>query len=808
MVFSRSGIILLSLATMVHGHPPGPGGSFLEPPDPSKELGRFEASSVAESFALDNAEVLPGAPWLPGLAAGKARVPVILVCFPETPEKDKVPPELVRERFFGTGENRSRSVGRYLHEISHGKIHLEGVVTPWITMPKAQAEYVKTQGTLSREFFETLSGFLPNHLVKMDEFDCDELELDAPPKTDDNEIDGPVILLAAEIKQVNSAASLGAFRSWIEWTGTAGWAPGQRHDPIMCGGVKLSSYCVSSVFKHKELFHDAAKRQLFDIGTVAHEVLHLYGLPDLYYDPRNEAISNGTGTGIGVGGWCAMSSGSYGRFADASTSAETSPMMLNPLMRGWLNPEMELMAEQDGIYPCEPASHRGRYWRIPLDEAGGQRALLVEFRNADANADQSPPPNAKDWDQQLDTPGFLIWEVDESVGLIDGIRRNRIRVQDKWLIRLVQQDAPHERELNAAPASASDLWTSPAHLYQHPESKIILSDFDTTKGQFTLKHPAAAGADDGVAGAPAVIAGEALAASPASLDDVQFLRSLDASLVRLAKMPEAMIDAEPGLQYREALRLLHRNLQGGGEKTITSGEVSLRPNEAPKTHAEVLLSEIASADRAEHEVKGVLREDSSTFYSLENLTLPKSGTQKQSLDQQWRRVQEKLGSPAAMKWTSQEKVNEAVEVVRTAATSTKGKTRISQVLRRPTVASADGKDLQIFGAELLSTARSDGTADHSWIFAVKPEVLEELAETMKDRKTEITREKVEAFCREKLRLGNRLRQDGWKFTQGVEAATGKETWQVEIPLSSGRGSLMLDLNKDEETRSLKIVRLR
>jgi immune inhibitor A len=126
------------------------------------------------------------------------------------------------------------------------------------------------------------------------------------------------------------------------------------------------------------------------VGTFAHELGHLLGLPDLY---------DATLSSFGLGAWSLMSYGSWG--GNGSRPVGLDPWSKSRL--GFIEP-VEVDTNVEGFQlPCiEDGPHALRLWS---EGAGGPQYFLLENRRA------------KSWDASLDYygEGLLLYHVDERI---------------------------------------------------------------------------------------------------------------------------------------------------------------------------------------------------------------------------------------------------------------------------------------------------------------------------------------------------------------------------------------------------------
>ena len=146
--------------------------------------------------------------------------------------------------------------------------------------------------------------------------------------------------------------------------------------------------------------------QMKPIGVLAHELGHIFGLPDLY---------DTDGTSGGIGNWCVMSGGSYG--GDGShegTPAQFSAWCKEKL--GWINP-----VNISSYIPSQPIQYVEKYPELykfyPKGIVSGNEYFLVENRQK------------KGYDQYLPESGLLIWHIDNSISSNSNDSRRKVDLE-------------------------------------------------------------------------------------------------------------------------------------------------------------------------------------------------------------------------------------------------------------------------------------------------------------------------------------------------------------------------------------------
>lgn len=160
------------------------------------------------------------------------------------------------------------------------------------------------------------------------------------------------------------------------------------------------------------------------IGVFAHELGHIFNLPDLY------DISN---QGEGLGGWCLMASGSYG--GDQRNSNKPSHMSAWCKIRlGWLTP-INVTGEINNLQ-IPPVEYNPVVYRLSKNAAFEKEYFLIENRQK------------KGFDVSLIESGLLIYHVDDEVPLQNN--------PDHYKVDLEQADGIRNLNLGSNRGDAGD----------------------------------------------------------------------------------------------------------------------------------------------------------------------------------------------------------------------------------------------------------------------------------------------------------------------------------------------------------------
>ncbi|MDH3892045.1 MAG: M6 family metalloprotease domain-containing protein [candidate division Zixibacteria bacterium] len=336
---------------------------------------------------------------------GQFRVLAILVDFDDNVAA--VPGGSFDSLIFGS---QGATVSEYYREVSYDLVQLASVDLPsevgWQRAPEDYAYYVNnSNGT----------GAYPNNSQKLVE---DLVDLVDPlvdfsnyDNNDDGEVDGLLVIHAGRGAEYGGGSD-------VIWSHK--WNINNRYRD----GVNISSYTIQPEFL--SVPGDQT------IGVIAHELGHVFGLPDLY---DTDYSSNG------VGKWGLMSFGSWlgpqGKGESPSHLCAWSKMQL-----GWLTPldvidaltaETILNAEQNDI----------AYRLYSADTVDGEY-FLIENRQRIG------------FDSYLPATGLLIWHIDDAQSNNSGEWYPGLATSTHYQVALEQADGLYELEHKGDHGDAGD----------------------------------------------------------------------------------------------------------------------------------------------------------------------------------------------------------------------------------------------------------------------------------------------------------------------------------------------------------------
>jgi M6 family metalloprotease-like protein len=401
--------LLAPLHVVAQPTPPPPGRTF--PPSVLKMMRedpeafqfkhawkRRAAMAKVNRLALEaGASKLPAATAAYGTAvAGTCRVPVLLGEFAGSTRTQNTP-ETFEEMLF-TGP--SGTLNDYYDEVSYGRIDMGGDVYGWEEVSQTSAYYaadkfgLNTDTRMDEFLTEMLDGLDP--VIDFRQFNNDGPD-GVPNSLDD---DGYVDVVCFVHENVGAEVTDDSTTFWSHRSTFSRKSPDAVPyvtDDLGPGGfgpLLVNDYIICPARNDSD--------DLIEIGVFAHELGHIFGLPDLYdlytYENIDEPapVDCATSAGAGVGGWCLMGSGNWNDPASPSHMCAWSKAEL-----GWLSP---------GAVATDLLN-----WRLESATTSQTAYKLWKAGNVDQEYFLLERRTQEGFDASLPAEGVLIWHVNEAV---------------------------------------------------------------------------------------------------------------------------------------------------------------------------------------------------------------------------------------------------------------------------------------------------------------------------------------------------------------------------------------------------------
>ncbi|MEW5795749.1 MAG: M6 family metalloprotease domain-containing protein [Candidatus Zixiibacteriota bacterium] len=369
-------------------------------------------------------------------ALGPFRVLAILVDFSD--HTAQVNAGFFDTLVFGTGAG---TVRHYFDEISYAQIDLITVNLPsslgWRRAPQTYAYYVNNEYGM---------GSYPNNTQKL----VEDLVTIVDPLVNfnpyDNDNDGDVDVLL--VVHSGTGAELSGSTTDI-------WSHKWGINPRLTGdGVYVNNFTVQPEFWN-------APRDM-TIGVFAHELLHGFGLPDLYdTDGGGQFVSNG------VGRWCIMS---YGSWNGSMGNSPAHPCAWSRIELG-ITTAVNVSANinNQAILAVESG---GPVFRLWTSGAPSLEYFLVENRQRTG------------YDAALPAAGLLIWHIDDAKTNNEDEWYPGVPGSSHFLVALEQADGLWELEHANDQGDAADPWPGSLNRTSFNGTSTPSSDGYLTGGSF------------------------------------------------------------------------------------------------------------------------------------------------------------------------------------------------------------------------------------------------------------------------------------------------------------------------------------
>jgi M6 family metalloprotease-like protein len=330
---------------------------------------------------------------------GTMPVAVILALFADSPEPHVTAGEVQRSLFDGPSPYGTAS--EFYAEASGGLFGLTGQTTPWVRTSLPMAEVVGSEWGLGDDaktgtyLFEAVAAADP--LIDFTQFDNDGPD-GIPNSGDDDGVADAVAIQFLEVSASCGGPSIWPHRSRLEyWNDDVPFETedfGANGTPIV-----VSDYTTQGAT-------DCGGVQVQNASTIAHELGHVIGLPDLY--DRSRGLTPEERRWV-VGCWSLMAAGSWGCGADDRVSwvRPTHFGAWEKEVLGWLSEVEVVEPALDRSFDLEPVRTARRVLKIPLEPGlplANSEYLLMEYRTQEG------------FDTDLPAAGVLVYHVDPKIG--------------------------------------------------------------------------------------------------------------------------------------------------------------------------------------------------------------------------------------------------------------------------------------------------------------------------------------------------------------------------------------------------------
>lgn len=398
----------LGLFCVLAGLPLAPGGGLAQgiadlPLGSRRDLPRsfFErVQEVPDFFRIEDGwinrtrqSVLQGAPL-----SGVLPVVVVLGLFSDSPEPHITVGDLQAALFDGPSD--FGTVSGYFQEVSGGRLSLTGQTLPWVRTSITRAQAVGDSYGLGNDAMT--GSFLFETVAAVDEdFDFGPFDNDGPdgvPNSGDD--DGFVDAVAFQFLEVS--ASCGGPGIWPHRSRLQSWnngEPFETNDTRATGGfIKVNDYTIQSAA-------DCGGVEVQKATTMAHELGHVLGLPDLY--DRSQGLLPQERRWV-VGCWSLMAAGAWGCGTE-NREGWYRPTHMGAWEKdrlGWLGAVETVGDVLETEFLLQPVQSSEHVLKVPLDRGFPPTLgeyLLIEYREQEG------------FDQDLPASGVLVYHIDPKI---------------------------------------------------------------------------------------------------------------------------------------------------------------------------------------------------------------------------------------------------------------------------------------------------------------------------------------------------------------------------------------------------------
>ena len=436
---------------------------------------------AAFSTSISAQTPVPGGPPWPENSLrriGDQRIPVFLVNFSNVSHSYTKTDYL---QLLSDGSTTSKTLQNYYLENSYGKLRLSFEFGTPINLPKKDDYYAG--GNLSDEdswqrTWELIAEVATRTNINFEDFDNDGAD-DSPNSGDDDGFVDTIVIIHPKMSQECNAGETSFsthYQKAHELDREKGAVPTQGRTP---GGSTI--YINDYIIVEGLACNGTA---IAPIGSLAHELGHALGLPDL---------EDGDHSSGGIGYWGLMGRGVDGGDGK-SPDTPTHLSAWSKARLGWLIPEVLKSPDHDGVHLLDAIETSPSVYQIYIDSAtlSGEQYYLLEYRRRVG------------FDAKLPGDGLLIWRVhsDAVDAWYDAYKGNwqEIGINDDdtvKAIRLEEADGNQDILRWENYGDAGDPFPGSRPLFEfnsttQPRGLIVtLCNIHETGGQleFTLKEP-------------------------------------------------------------------------------------------------------------------------------------------------------------------------------------------------------------------------------------------------------------------------------------------------------------------------------
>jgi immune inhibitor A len=315
------------------------------------------------------------------------------------------------------GPNPTGTITDYYNEVSRGQLYMTGKTNGWFALPQNRAVYTASNGLAANS-----GARFAYELVVAADSAVDYSQFVA--SVDAQYAHVPLVVL---VHTGGDAAQGAPNQIWSH-----------RWNFNVYSGSGGNGYVTNDFYQGKPVKVDGNYAvqpenlgnndlgSLIPIGVFAHELGHIFGLPDLYASTNN---------GEGLGNWCLMAGGAYGGSGN-NQAVPSHPSAWCKERMGWINPitVTTTLVNQ----PIVNVKESGVVYKLWTNGAPANQFFLVENRVK------------KGYDRDLPTAGLAVYRVDNSI--------NTSPQGSIYRVELLQADGLNQLQLGSGRGDAGDLY--------------------------------------------------------------------------------------------------------------------------------------------------------------------------------------------------------------------------------------------------------------------------------------------------------------------------------------------------------------
>lgn len=383
---------------------------------------------------------------------GKLAMPVLTFYFQDSNTNDLFSIFDYQDLLFGSPPpfGRPFTLRTYYEAMSRGAFTMTGTIVGWIGLPNPEASYTGAPGScpelkqpnnncngLGKAQASLLAGLEEVLRVADGYVDFGKFDNDGPDNVPNSGDDDGYIDVAVFLQPEQDGACGGGNNNHV-WSHRGSRLEFTSEDASASGGrIKARDYIIQSAVGGSDACTSVHDRMA--IGTVAHELGHALGLPDLYdVDQKTE----------GIGSWGLMSSGNY---ATPLSPARMEAWSLSEM--GWVN--VVPAASGTLTFGAAPTSDTTFLVKPTGANPRGEYFLLENRQAVDADTGLIRVQCGKSGSPAGCGGGLLIWHVDPQQITAAG-RTNRVNAGPIHGLELIQADDQSDLESGANRGDGGD----------------------------------------------------------------------------------------------------------------------------------------------------------------------------------------------------------------------------------------------------------------------------------------------------------------------------------------------------------------